>query len=337
MHRPLLLRGARQLLTLRGPEGLRRGADCLDLSIINDGSVLIRDGTIVSIGQSRRVDNLAEARGAVVHEVHGAVVMPGFVDASAIIPDNATLSRRLFDLALAHGSTTIGGRGSYAVLRSLAAAPPVRASIVPTLEVGDEYNATQLVRAARLKRASGLRVGLSTHSRASLRFFQSLALAIRAYDGSPANPGWMSLALVYEAETLDIDAPLSDVERVLLAQSPACAILTPASAAGARKLIDAPAAVALGSGFGAPDGSTCSMQTAAVLAAREGCLDIAEAITLSTINAAHALGVASRCGSLETGKQADILVLHLSDYRDMTNYTGVNVISKIFQAGNLVP
>jgi len=78
------------------------------------------------------------------------------------------------------------------------------------------------------------------------------------------------------------------------------------------------------------------MQAAAVRTAREGGLDLAEAITLSTINAAHALGVAAGYGSLESGKQADILVLHLSDYRDIDNHTGVNVVSKILQAGTLV-
>ena len=78
----MLLRGARQLLTLRGPSGVRRGSTLHDLAIIEDGSVLIRDGLIAEVGSSRRVENLKEARQALAIPVHGAVLMPGFVDAS---------------------------------------------------------------------------------------------------------------------------------------------------------------------------------------------------------------------------------------------------------------
>lgn len=76
----LLLRGAKQLLTLRGPSGLRRGKALHELGVIEDASVLIRDGLIACIGPTRRVENLKEARGALQLSVEGAVVMPGFVD-----------------------------------------------------------------------------------------------------------------------------------------------------------------------------------------------------------------------------------------------------------------
>ena len=78
--RPILLRGARQLLTMRGPAGPRRGADLRNLGIIQDGAVLICDGLISEIGTTRRVDNLAEARNAIEINVTGKIVLPGFVD-----------------------------------------------------------------------------------------------------------------------------------------------------------------------------------------------------------------------------------------------------------------
>jgi imidazolonepropionase len=68
------------LLTLRGPKGPRRGLALADLGIIADGAVLIRDGVIVEVGPTRRIENLAAARGAVEIAAHGRVVMPGFVD-----------------------------------------------------------------------------------------------------------------------------------------------------------------------------------------------------------------------------------------------------------------
>jgi imidazolonepropionase len=68
------------LLTLRGSKGPRRGADLDELGVIPDGAVLIRDGLIEEVGPSRRVENLASARGAVEIDATGRVVMPGFVD-----------------------------------------------------------------------------------------------------------------------------------------------------------------------------------------------------------------------------------------------------------------
>src|ERR1035438_1188358 len=76
----ILIRVARQLLTLRGPHGARRGTDLNELGIIPDGALLIRNGIIEEIGPSRRVENLAGARDAVEINASGRVVMPGFVD-----------------------------------------------------------------------------------------------------------------------------------------------------------------------------------------------------------------------------------------------------------------
>ncbi len=82
MAQPILVRGAKQLLTLRGPNGVRRGPALSDLGIIQDGSVLIRDGVIAAVGSSRRIENLKEARTAREICVDGNIVMPAFVDAS---------------------------------------------------------------------------------------------------------------------------------------------------------------------------------------------------------------------------------------------------------------
>ncbi len=67
-------------MTLHGPSGVRRGANLRDLQIIEDGSVLIRDGKIASVGPTRRIENLKEARAAPEIEVENAIIMPAFVD-----------------------------------------------------------------------------------------------------------------------------------------------------------------------------------------------------------------------------------------------------------------
>jgi imidazolonepropionase len=59
----------------------------------------------------------------------------------------------------------------------------------------------------------------------------------------------------------------------------------------------------------------------------------AEAIAAATINGAHALGRAGRIGSLEPGKDADVLLLNTDDYRDLGRYFGVNLVHMVFKRG----
>src|SRR4051794_6858713 len=80
MQRTVLIRGARQLLTLHGPTGPRRGESMRQLGMIEDGALLISDGIITNVGPTRRIENLAEARSAEEISASGRVVMPGFVD-----------------------------------------------------------------------------------------------------------------------------------------------------------------------------------------------------------------------------------------------------------------
>jgi imidazolonepropionase len=337
MDRPLLLRGARQLLTLRGGQGPRRGKACLDLGLIADGSVLIRDGHIVSVGQSSRVDKLAEARDAVVYDVHGAVVMPAFVDAEAALPSSVIMACRLLRLAFLHGTASMVLRAPYAVLRGFDGPGDGFARTVLSLDVEPGFDEGQLLRVSQRNLAPFFRTELLRHSRESLRFLHSLGPAIRACASAGANPDWVGLALAFGASVIEVGRLLNRHQVALLADSPACAVVTPASPGPAvRALLRQNAAVALGTGFADSAGATCSMQTAVQLACRRHGLEIAEAITLSTVNAAHAAGIGGICGSIETGKQANLLVLHISDIRDLSNYNGVNLVSKIVQAGTLV-
>src|SRR4051794_25509658 len=80
MERTVLIRGARQLLTLHGPSGPRRGDAMRHLGVIEDGALLITNGTITNVGPTRRIENLARARTAEEINAAGRVVMPGFVD-----------------------------------------------------------------------------------------------------------------------------------------------------------------------------------------------------------------------------------------------------------------
>lgn len=131
---------------MRGPAEPRRGGDLQELGIIRDGALLIKDGRIVEVGVSRRVENLAVARRSEEIDATGHIVMPGFVDCHAHLiccvasPDvyergmagrvagPATASRGLRDVTTKrlewrarqfvnamtrHGTTTVEGKSGY--------------------------------------------------------------------------------------------------------------------------------------------------------------------------------------------------------------------------------
>jgi imidazolonepropionase len=62
----------------------------------------------------------------------------------------------------------------------------------------------------------------------------------------------------------------------------------------------------------------------------------AEAISVATINAAHAIRYASEVGSLECGKGADLLVLGASDYRELPYHFGVNLVDLVMANGEIL-
>src|SRR5260370_15455291 len=80
MSETVFVRGARQLLTLRGAAEPRRGPAFRELGIIRDGALLIENGRITEVGLTRRIENLSQAQRAHEIDVTGRVVMPGLVD-----------------------------------------------------------------------------------------------------------------------------------------------------------------------------------------------------------------------------------------------------------------
>ena len=79
------------MVTMRGSRGPRRGTQLCDLGVIVDGSLLIRDGVIEEVGPTRRLENLAAARGAIEINATGRVVMPGFVGLTVNLASTHTL------------------------------------------------------------------------------------------------------------------------------------------------------------------------------------------------------------------------------------------------------
>jgi len=79
-----------------------------------------------------------------------------------------------------------------------------------------------------------------------------------------------------------------------------------------------------------------SMQLAAALACRYMKLTPGQAIAAATINAAAAIGLDERVGSLESGKQADMLVLNIPDYRHIGYRFGTNLVEMVIKRGQII-
>jgi imidazolonepropionase len=106
--------------------------------------------------------------------------------------------------------------------------------------------------------------------------------------------------------------------------------------APARKLIDGGAVVALATDFNPGTSPTVSMPMILSLACTHLRMSPAEAITAATINAAYALKRHKRLGSLEAGKQADIAVFEVEDYREIPYYFGMQRCWMTLKNGKII-
>ena len=104
----------------------------------------------------------------------------------------------------------------------------------------------------------------------------------------------------------------------------------------ARQLIDNGVAVSLATGYDPETSPSESMPMTIALACRTMNLTPAEAIAAATLNAAHAVRRASSIGSLETGKSADLLILSVSDYREISCHFGVNLVDLVMKSGRVL-
>jgi imidazolonepropionase len=106
--------------------------------------------------------------------------------------------------------------------------------------------------------------------------------------------------------------------------------------APARKLIEAGAIVALATDFNPGTSPTLSMPMVLALACTQLRMTPAEAIAAATINASYSLGRHRKVGSIEAGKQADLAVFEVADYREIPYYFGVNTCWLTMKRGEVI-
>ena len=106
--------------------------------------------------------------------------------------------------------------------------------------------------------------------------------------------------------------------------------------APARKLIEAGAIVALATDYNPGTSPTVSMPMILSLACTQLRMTPAEAIAAATINAAYALRRDGQAGSLEVGKQADLAVFEVEDYREIPYYFGMQRCWMTMKRGEII-
>ena len=106
--------------------------------------------------------------------------------------------------------------------------------------------------------------------------------------------------------------------------------------APAHGLIDAGAIVALATDYNPGTSPTFSMPMILSLACTQLRMTPAEAIVAATINGACALRREQRIGSLEPGKQADLAIFDVEDYREIPYYFGVNKCWMTLKKGQVI-
>ena len=101
----------------------------------------------------------------------------------------------------------------------------------------------------------------------------------------------------------------------------------------ARRLINAGVPVALATDYNPGTSPTPSMPFVISLACTHMKMTPAEAIAASTINAACALNMQARKGSIEPGKDADFALFDFDDYREMGYWFAWDRCMEVFVAG----
>jgi len=281
---------------------------------------------------------------------------------------------RHFRQFLDHGTTTIEAKSGYGLspedeIKSLQVLAALRSrsrlEVVSTFlgahDVPDEFRDSRPEYVRRIIQEMIPRVareGLATfcdvfcdtgyftveEARAILQAAKEAGLRLRIHADQLARSGGASLAAELGALSADHLEHIDRRDIARLRKAGTLATLVPGSTfnlglaryAPARNLIEAGVPVALATDFNPGSCFTLNMQIILSIACSQMKMTPAEAITAATINGACSLGLSERLGSLEEGKQADIVLMDVADYREIPYFFGVNHCIVTIKKGNIV-
>jgi imidazolonepropionase len=267
--------------------------------------------------------------------------------------------------ALQHGTTRaevkIGGSSAVDELRALKSTTRMDTS-------GDEFVRTWLARPLASENGSDVVASREPHfeyvsKKMRGSFFEVEAapataaaaaalLAAAAASRLPSKVTWtapsdealLDLISKFNLHTLSgldrLDSPLMDAlfasQTTLVLTGGENVLRTDRQLYRVREFVDANGGIALASGYDPVHSPAFNMQMVIALAVGRMRLTLEEAITAATANAAHASGIGARDGTLEVGKRADLVLLNLTNYRELPRQFGINHVGLVLRAGNVV-
>ena len=284
------------------------------------------------------------------------------------------LARKSLDRMLALGTTTVEAKSGYGldldtelkmleVIRELNEEGPT--TVIPTFmgahEIPAEFRQNpeayvNLVNTRMIPEVAGRKLarfcdvfceaGVYTveQSERILRAAKNAGLDPRVHADELTDLGGAALAARIQARTADHLLYANDDGIRQMAEAGVIAVLLPGTAyflhlgryARARDMIAAGVPVALATDFNPGSCVTESMPLMLNMACTQMRMLPAEAITAATINAAWAIGEEDCAGSLEVGKQADILVLDAHTHEHLCYHFGVNLVETVVKNGKVM-
>lgn len=290
---------------------------------------------------------------------------------TAILKEKSTAR---LDRFIRHGVTTIEAKSGYGlsveseikqleIIRDLNETHPLE--LIPTFlgahEVPDEYRDNReeyigiiinemlpQVTSARLARFSDIFCEKGVFEIDESRRIQQAALdaglrlKFHADELGPSDAA--ELAAAMGACSADHLVYVSDAGIKAMAESGTAAVLLPGTTfslrgnqyAPARKFIDSGVVVALSTDCNPGSSCTESLALIITLACLEMRLTAAEALSATTVNAAHAIDMSDRLGQLVKGAQADIVIWDMQDYRELPYHYGTNLARTVVKNGKVV-
>jgi len=152
-------------------------------------------------------------------------------------------------------------------------------------------------------------------------------------------------ALAAEVRALSADhllkARVEDVAR--MKEASVTATLLPGTAfflglpyAPARKFLETGVRIALASDFNPGSSMGCNLQLVMTMAVSQMKMTPEEALLAVTLHGAWAMGLEGEVGSLGPGKQCDVILCDVPNWRWLSYFYGVNHVSRVLKGGEVV-
>lgn len=409
----IIIRNAAQLVTCSGFSA-KKGREMSDLSVIENGTVIITNGIITYVGKDTDCSSVYEYPDHEIIDATGKAVLPGFVDShthfvfggyreeefswrmrgdsymsimergggihntmnatrEASFEELMKSGYKRLDKMLAMGVTTVEGKSGYGmnreteikqleVMRTLSGEHPIDivstfmgAHATPKEYKGREddfldYMIREVMPEVKEKNLADCcdifcekNVFDIEQSRRYLTAGKELGFGLKIHADEIVTLGGAELGVELGALSADHLLQASDRGIEDLANSNTVATLLPCTAfslkehyARGRYMIDSGCAVALATDLNPGSSFTNSIPLLFALACIYMRLSPEEAVTALTINGAAAVGRADKIGSIDIGKQGDLVILEYPSYQFLPYHIGMNIVEKVVKQGILI-